>query len=53
MVPPIVPIIKQILRGLDSEEMKVLAERALQLESPAEIQDFVREQIPFINQLIG
>ncbi len=53
MVPPIVPIIKQILRGLDSKEMEVLAERALQLESPAEIQNFVREQIPFIKQLIG
>lgn len=53
MVPPIIPIIKQILRKLDSKEMERLAEQALQLESPTDIQEFVREQVPFITELIG
>ena len=53
MVPPIIPVIKQILRRLDSKEMEKLAEQALQLESPAEVQDYVREKVPFIQQLIG
>lgn len=53
MSPPMVPVLKQILRGLSAEKMKLLAEKALQLETPKEIQDFVREQVPFIAELVG
>ena len=40
MSPPMVPLIKQILRGLDAGEMKRLAEKVLELESPQQIEDF-------------
>lgn len=53
MNPPVVPLVKQILRGLNAEEMKKLAEKALLLETPKEIQAFVKEQIPFIAELVG
>lgn len=52
MSPPMVPIVKQILRHLNAEEMKSLAEQALQLESPQEIQQLVKEKIPFIAELV-
>jgi phosphoenolpyruvate-protein phosphotransferase len=50
--PPMVPLIKQILRGLDANEMKAVAEQALQLESPKQIENFVKEKVPFIAQLV-
>jgi phosphotransferase system enzyme I (PtsI) len=53
MSPPVVPLLKQILRGLNAGEMKLLAEKALQLETPKEIQEFVKEQVPFIAELVG
>jgi phosphotransferase system enzyme I (PtsI) len=53
MNPPVVPLLKQILRGLNAGEMKLLAEKALQLETPQEIQEFVKEQVPFIAELVG
>ena len=46
------PVVKQILRNLDSKEMKNLAELALQLESPKEIQQFVKGKVPFIAELV-
>jgi phosphotransferase system enzyme I (PtsI) len=52
MNPPMVPLIKQILRGLDANEMKAVAEQALQLESPKQIENFVKEKVPFIAQLV-
>ncbi len=52
MNPPMVPVVKQILRNLDSNEMKNLAELALQLESPKEIQQFVKGKVPFIAELV-
>ena len=52
MNPPMVPLIKQILRGLDAGEMKSVAEQALKLESPKQIEDLVKEKVPFIAQLV-
>jgi phosphotransferase system enzyme I (PtsI) len=52
MNPPMVPLLKQILRGLDTGEMKSLAEQALKLESPKQIEDLVKEKVPFIGQLV-
>lgn len=53
MSPPMVPVLKQILRNLSAEEMKVIAEEALNLESPQEIQDYIKEKVPFIAELVG
>jgi phosphotransferase system enzyme I (PtsI) len=52
MSPPMVPLIKQILRNLRADEMKTVAEQALQLETPQQVQDFVKESVPFIAELI-
>jgi phosphoenolpyruvate-protein phosphotransferase len=52
MNPPMVPLIKQILRGLDAGEMKSVAEQALNLESPKQIEDLVKEKVHFIAQLV-
>ena len=52
MNPPMVPVVKQILRNLNAEEMKSLAELALELESPQEIQQFVKGKVPFIAELV-
>jgi phosphotransferase system enzyme I (PtsI) len=53
MSPPFVPIIKQIIRNLNAEKMAVLAEKALKLESPDAICDFVRSEVPVITELSG
>jgi len=53
MSPPMVPLIKQILRGLNANEMKSLAEQALQLESPQQIKELVKKRVPFIAELVG
>lgn len=50
--PPVVPLIKQILRGLNAAEMNSIAEEVLNLESPKQIEDFVKEKVPFIAQLV-
>ncbi len=50
--PPVVPLIKQILRGLTAAEMKSIANEALNLESPKQIEDYVKEKVPFIAQLV-
>jgi phosphotransferase system enzyme I (PtsI) len=52
MSPPMVPVLKQILRNLNAGEMKSLAEEALQLESPEDIQQFVKEKVSFIAELV-
>lgn len=44
--PPVIPLVKQIIRSLDSREMKELAKAALDLESPDEIKALVRERVP-------
>jgi phosphotransferase system enzyme I (PtsI) len=51
MNPPVIPLAKQIIRNLDTREMKKIADQALELESPAEIQAFIKEKIPFIAEI--
>jgi len=53
MNPPMVPLAKQIIRNLDTREMKEIADQALELESPADIQAFIKEKIPFIAEITG
>jgi len=53
MSPPMVPVIKQIIRNLSAEEMKDLAVEALKLETPDEIKGLIKERVPFITDLIG
>ena len=52
MSPPMVPLLKQILRGLNAKEMQAVAEQALQLETPQEIENFIKEKVPFIAHLV-
>jgi phosphoenolpyruvate-protein phosphotransferase len=52
MNPPMIPLLKQILRGLNAKEMKSIADAALQLESPQQIENYIKEKIPFIAQLV-
>lgn len=53
MNPPMIPLAKQIIRNLDTREMKEIADQALELESPADIQAFIKEKIPFIAEITG
>ncbi len=53
MNPPMIPLAKQIIRNLDMREMKKIADKALELESPADIQAFIKEKIPFIAEITG
>ncbi len=53
MSPPFIPLVKQIIRNLDAEEMIDLAKGALQLESPDDVKDFVKKEVPFINEVIS
>jgi len=46
MSPPMVPLIKQIIRGLNTEDMHGLATEALNLESPEAIQALVKSRVP-------
>lgn len=46
MSAPMIPVIKQILRGLNAAEMKELVEDALDLDSPEEIQSLVKQRVP-------
>jgi len=52
MNPPMVPVVKQILRNLNAQEMQALAAQALQLESPQEIQQLGKDRVPFIAELV-
>lgn len=46
MAPPMVPVIKALIRTLDSKEMKVLAAEALEKETVEEVRDLVRKRVP-------
>lgn len=46
MSAPMIPVIKQILRGLNAAEMKELVEEVLDLDSPEEIQELVKQRVP-------
>jgi len=53
MNPPMIPLAKQIIRSLDTRDMKKIADQALELESPSDIQVFIKEKIPFIAEITG
>jgi phosphotransferase system enzyme I (PtsI) len=53
MSPPFIPLVKQIIRNLNAKEMVDLADGALQLESPKDIQEFVKQEVPFITEIIA
>ncbi|MDO9547308.1 MAG: phosphoenolpyruvate--protein phosphotransferase, partial [Pelolinea sp.] len=53
MNPPMIPLAKQIIRNLDYSQMKEIADHALDLETPDEIQAYVKEKIPFIAEITG
>jgi phosphoenolpyruvate-protein phosphotransferase (PTS system enzyme I) len=46
MSPPMVPVIKALIRTLDSKEMKALAEEALEKETVEEVRELVRKRVP-------
>ena len=46
MSPPMVPVIKALIRTLDSKEMKKLADEALEKETVEEVREFVRARVP-------
>jgi phosphotransferase system enzyme I (PtsI) len=46
MSPPMVPLIKQIIRNLNAEDMRGLAHEALNLESPEDVMELVRSRVP-------
>jgi len=51
--PPMIPLAKQILRNLDAKEMEKIAQKALDLENPDEIQSFIKEKVPFIAEIVA
>jgi phosphotransferase system enzyme I (PtsI) len=53
MSPPMVPVIKALIRTLDSKEMKLLAEEALEKETVEEVRDLVRKFVPAAASLEG
>ena len=53
MSPPFIPLVKQIIRNLNAQEMVALAEAALQLETPHNIHQFVKEEVPFISEVVS
>ena len=46
MSPPMVPVIKALIRTLDSKEMRILAAEALDKETVEEVRALVRERVP-------
>jgi len=53
MNPPMIPLAKQIIRNLDTGDMKEIASLVLDLETPEEIQSYIKEKIPFIAEITG
>ena len=53
MAPPMIPVAKQIIRNLNTSQMVPLAKQVLNLEHPDEIRSFVKEQVPFLEDLNG
>jgi len=51
MSPPMVPLIKQIIRNLNAEEMKSVAAYALDLDTPEAVQEYVKKKVPFIEEI--
>ncbi len=53
MNPPVVPLAKQIIRRLNKEEAKRVAEEVLELETPADVKQIVLRHFPFLKEIIG
>ncbi|HEX7556574.1 MAG TPA: phosphoenolpyruvate--protein phosphotransferase, partial [Leptolinea sp.] len=53
MSPPMIPVIKALIRTLDSKEMKILAAEALEKETVEEVRALVRARIPAAAALEG
>jgi phosphoenolpyruvate-protein phosphotransferase (PTS system enzyme I) len=53
MSPPMVPVIKALIRTLDSKEMKLLVDEALEKETVEEVRDLVRKFVPAAASLEG
>jgi len=51
MSPPMVPLIKQIIRNLNAQEMRSVAEHALELDTPEAVQEYVKKKVPFIAEI--
>jgi phosphoenolpyruvate-protein kinase (PTS system EI component) len=48
MNPPAIPVAKQIVRTLTFSGAKELADRVLELETSAQVQECVKEYFPFL-----
>jgi phosphoenolpyruvate-protein phosphotransferase len=46
MNPPVIPLVKQIIRALTLDEAREVAQAALELDGPDAIQALLREQVP-------
>ncbi len=46
MSPPMVPVIKALIRTLNAKEMKSLAAEALEMETVEEVRELVRNRVP-------
>jgi phosphoenolpyruvate-protein kinase (PTS system EI component) len=46
MNPPAIPLAKQIIRSLTLDEAREVAQVALALDSPEEVQALVRQRVP-------
>ena len=53
MNPPMIPLAKQIIRNLNTLEMKAISDHVLNLETPAEIKAYIKEEIPLISEITG
>ena len=51
MSPPFIPLLKQIIRNLNYEDMTKLADIALNLITPEEVNDFILEKVSFIREI--
>jgi len=49
MNPPVIPLVKQIIRALTLDEAQEVAQAALELDNPEAVQALVRERAPVAN----
>jgi phosphoenolpyruvate-protein kinase (PTS system EI component) len=48
MNPPAIPLAKQIVRSVTLDEAREVAQAALALDSPEEVQALVRQRVPCV-----
>jgi phosphotransferase system enzyme I (PtsI) len=51
MNPPAVPTVKQIIRRLNFNEARQLAQEVLKMETPANVRRLVGERLPYLLEL--